>query len=114
MPSIYFNAIGPHPTFFRDNFGGQWKEHDSFKAVYTSVTQPFRRHIIVNAADLSKEFAWGGKRIEILGIDVWKTQEIPFATAKSFFPHLQTGALVLHQDYRHIWLPWAGLFNALY
>jgi len=94
------------PEFFMGNFGGKWKSGDNFRHIYEDVVKPFAQHIVIHEVDLTSPIKWEWGEIGVLGIDVWKTPEIAFSTSCMFFPHLKPGAVVLHQDYQHIWLPW--------
>lgn len=59
------------------------------------------------------DFDWGGGPIDVLFLDVLKTQELNDHCVRSFFPDLIAGkSLVLHQDYIHDPLPWIPLTMA--
>lgn len=94
------------PDFFRNAFGGEWKQGDNFRHIYDSVTKPFSRFIDVHEGDLLSFKEWDGTPIDVLGVDVWKTEDLALHMMRVFFPSLRVGSLVLQQDYRTVWLPW--------
>lgn len=94
------------PDFFRNAFGGTWKQGDNFRHVYNSVTGPFSRFIEAHEGDLLAYPEWDGTPIDVLGVDVWKTEPLALHMMRVFFPSLRIGSVVLQQDYRTVWLPW--------
>jgi hypothetical protein len=59
------------------------------------------------------DFDWLGGPIDILFLDVLKSQELNDHCSLSFFPELIEGkSLILHQDYIHDPLPWIPLTMA--
>ena len=60
------------------------------------------------------DFNWHGGSIDILFLDVLKSQELNDHCVRNFFPHLIAGkSLVLQQDYIHDPLPWIPMTMAL-
>lgn len=92
-------------SFFRDNFGGEWRQGDNFRRIYEQSIGQYARYASIYEGDITKHQTWTGAEIEILGVDVWKSEQIALHCVRLFFPHLCLGAIVLQQDYNHIWLP---------
>ena len=78
-----------------------------------SILDLFERNIS-EISDLVKVYpgdvtqqTYNGEDIEILFVDIAKGSEINDHLLGNFFPRLiGPGAVVIHQDYNHPWLPW--------
>ena len=62
-------------------------------------------NIIPIQADLAT-YQWGGEEISILLIDAMKSVELAVAIATQFYPHINPGSCLIHQDYKHYYTPW--------
>ncbi len=79
---------------------------DPYLEIFKSQTAPYERMIQTYAGDfLTKK--WNGLPIEILFIDVAKTQNLNSHCCAQFFPQLIPGrSVVIQQDYYHCWHPY--------
>jgi len=56
-------------------------------------------------ADL-RYYNWVGGPIKILLVDAMKSEDLAVQIARSFFPDLTPGALLIHQDFKHYFTGW--------
>jgi hypothetical protein len=56
-------------------------------------------------ADLAR-YEWSGGPIKILLVDAMKNEEIAVQIARTFYPSLLTGSLLIHQDFKHYYTSW--------
>ena len=56
-------------------------------------------------ADL-RHYQWGDGPIKILLVDAMKTEDLAAQIARSFFPTLVPGSLLIHQDFKHYFTSW--------
>jgi len=61
--------------------------------------------IRMQKADLSQH-EWDGRPIALLLIDAMKSFEVAQQVARSFYPALLPGAVVIHQDFKHFYTAW--------
>lgn len=61
-------------------------------------------------ADL-RYYKWDGGPIKLLLVDVMKTEDLSVQVARSFFPHLSKGGLLIHQDFKHYFTGWIHIIN---
>lgn len=79
---------------------------DSFRVAFDDLMGDFVRETRLCAGDITAE-VWDGGPIEILFLDVLKTQELNDVVLSRFLPSLVPGRSVLvQQDYVHGMLPW--------
>lgn len=78
---------------------------DSFLPEVRRRTQPFRDRITLIQADLTR-YTWDRGEIKLLLVDAMKSAELATAIARSFFPSLRPGAILIHQDFKHFYTPW--------
>ncbi|MEX2493389.1 MAG: hypothetical protein WD425_16675 [Nitrospirales bacterium] len=84
---------------------------ESFVQEFNNRIALWKKHIVVNPADLS-HIKWEGEMIEFLLIDAMKSWELTTNIMKTFFPALRPGmSLILHQDFAHWFTPWIHLTN---
>ncbi len=67
--------------------------------------------VAVAQADLSR-FAWDGRPIRLLLVDAMKGAELARQIARTFYPRLQPGGLLIHQDYKHYFTSWIHVVQA--
>lgn len=61
-------------------------------------------------ADLER-YAWRGDPIKILLVDAMKSENVARQIARSFFPKLISGGLLIHQDFKHYYTSWIHLLQ---
>jgi len=82
------------------------KAGDSYFDIFLSQTARYRDLIEPHSGDFLGE-TWHGDPIEILFIDIAKTEALNAHAVAEFFPSLIPGRSVLvHQDYFHCWHPY--------
>ncbi len=101
------NWISTKSKFQLDPDGG-------FRGVYDRQTEPFSKYIDVNAGDLLNK-KWSGVDVEILFVDVMKSQALTDKVVRDFFPYLVPGRSVLiMQDYLFQALPYSVVVMELF
>jgi hypothetical protein len=66
--------------------------------------------INMQQADLS-QYQWDGRPIALLLVDAMKSFEVTRQIARSFYPALLPGAIVIHQDFKHYYTGWIHLLQ---
>ena len=61
-------------------------------------------------ADLST-FEWVGEPIKILLVDAMKSNALTRQIARTFFPSLMAGGLLIHQDFKHFATSWIHILQ---
>jgi hypothetical protein len=61
-------------------------------------------------ADLAT-YEWSGGPIKILVVDAMKSYELTREIARNFFPSLQTGSLLIQQDFKYFHTSWIHLLH---
>ncbi|MGI8955494.1 MAG: hypothetical protein ACR2II_01090 [Chthoniobacterales bacterium] len=61
-------------------------------------------------ADLN-HYQWNGGPIKILLVDAMKNDGLTERIARDFFPNLQLGSLLIHQDFKHYFTSWIHLLH---
>jgi hypothetical protein len=56
-------------------------------------------------------YEWMGGPIKILLVDAMKNEALARQIAKSFYSNLATGALLIHQDFKHFYTTWIHLLH---
>lgn len=103
---ILMHRNGADLNFIRKNFGENLSKGDSFRFIFDRNIAPFKHRIETHAGNLL-EYQWTEGRIELLFIDLAKTQPLNSKVITEFFPHLEPElSLVLHQDFHWPALPW--------
>lgn len=87
-----------------------YKDGDIFIEEAVERTSGFREIIQVEKADLTL-FHWDNGPIKILLVDAMKNEELTINIARSFFPSLKVGAILLHQDFKHYYTPWIHILQ---
>jgi tetratricopeptide (TPR) repeat protein len=78
---------------------------DSTRSIFDSQVARVRDMLDVHAGDFHMA-SWPGRPIELLMVDIAKSEELGKHVVEIFFPNLIPGAsIVIHQDYHHPWLP---------
>jgi len=81
------------------------KHGETFLSVYRSLLGSFRDVVEVVDGDILNR-GWLRRPIELLFVDIMKTEAIAQHVASTFFPHLIPGAFVVHQDFKYWGLPY--------
>lgn len=82
------------------------KRGDSYLDIFLIQTRAYR-HLIRPIAGDFLNTRWDNGPIEVLFIDIAKTQELNSHIIRHYFPHLIPGrSLVIHQDFYHCWHPY--------
>ncbi len=66
--------------------------------------------IKLQQADLS-QYQWDGRPISLLLVDAMKSFEVAGQIARTFYPALLPGAIVIHQDFKHYYTSWIHLLQ---
>jgi Methyltransferase domain len=61
--------------------------------------------IQMHKEDLS-EYLWNGRPIALLLVDAMKNFDLARQIARTFYPALLPGTVVIHQDFKHYYTPW--------
>lgn len=61
-------------------------------------------------ADLTV-YEWTGGTIKILLVDAMKSETLARQIARNFYPSLNTGSLLIHQDFKHFHTTWIHLLH---
>ncbi|HEY2714111.1 MAG TPA: hypothetical protein VGI60_16490 [Chthoniobacterales bacterium] len=61
-------------------------------------------------ADL-RHYQWSGGAIKILLVDAMKAEDLAIQIARTFFPSLTPGSLLIHQDFKHYYTSWIHLIH---
>jgi Methyltransferase domain len=64
----------------------------------------------VERADLT-DYEWSGEPIKLLLVDAMKTMALMRQIATTFYPCLQPGGFLLHQDFKHRSTPWIHILQ---
>jgi hypothetical protein len=89
----------------KDYIFGIYEPGESFLPEARRRVASYSNLIRLHAADLTRT-EWTGGPIKILLVDAMKTSELAKAITMNFFPSLFTGALLIHQDYKHWFTSW--------
>jgi hypothetical protein len=95
----------PWMDYVKDQTFGVYESGESFLPEARRRVAGYGKLIQMHAADLTR-FEWAGGPIKILLVDAMKSSELAKAITMNFFPSLLTGALLIHQDYKHYFTPW--------
>lgn len=87
-----------------------YKKGDIFIDEAIDRTSAFKEIIQVEKVDLT-DFLWNNGTIKILLVDAMKNEELTINIARSFFPSLKVGAILLHQDFKHYYTPWIHILQ---
>jgi hypothetical protein len=82
-----------------------YREGDSFLPEARRRMKEYADLVELIQADLTR-YRWEGGAINVLLVDAMKNKELVQEIAMSFYPHLVTGAVLIHQDYKHFYTPW--------
>ena len=66
--------------------------------------------IKLQQADLT-QYEWDGRPIALLLVDAMKSFEVARQIARSFYPALLPGAILIHQDFKHYYTSWIHLLQ---
>jgi predicted O-methyltransferase YrrM len=78
---------------------------DSTREIFDAQVAPVRDMLEIHAGDFNT-VEWQREPIEILMVDIAKSESLSKQVVKVFFPDLIPGeSLVIQQDYHHPWLP---------
>jgi tetratricopeptide (TPR) repeat protein len=92
--------------FIRDHLNRAKAVGDSTREIFEAQVSPVRDVLEIHAGDFHA-VTWPRQPIEILMVDIAKTESLLKRVVEMFFPELIPGkSLVIHQDYHHPWLPY--------
>lgn len=81
-------------------------EGESYLDIFLGQIAPYEALVRAVPGDFTQA-RWTGGDIEVLFVDVAKTQQLNSHLIREFFPHLIPGrSLLLHQDFYHCWHPY--------
>lgn len=58
-----------------------------------------------------EHYEWTGGPIKILLVDAMKNGQLTCAIARSFFPSLRVGSVLIHQDFKHYFTSWIHILQ---
>lgn len=91
--------------FFRERLGIEIRLGDSTRDIFEAQVSQVRDLLDVHEGDLHT-MTWEARPIEILMVDIAKSESLGSRVVEMFFQHLVPGAsYVIHQDYHHAWHP---------
>lgn len=91
--------------FIRNHLRETLSIGESTRAIFERQAAPVRELLEVHAGDFHT-VPWTRQPIEILMVDIAKTESLGKRVVEVFFPDLVPGlSIVVHQDYHHPWLP---------
>lgn len=119
FPSIHaydWFSVGPG-HFATDKFKAISAPGDaSFLEDFKHFLRPYIDHITIHSGDIKQE-RWNKGKIDILFVDLCKDLPIFNHVAAEFFPHIEAGSFLVHQDFSRPRLPWlhysAGMMETL-
>lgn len=93
-------------AFIKKQYGRDVAVGDSTRDLFDNQVAPVRHMLDVHSGDFL-EASWSGDPIEILMVDIAKSQRLWARVLAEMFPRLIPGvSLVVHQDYHHQFLPY--------
>lgn len=96
---------GSTVEFFKRYLGLATRMGESTRAIFEQQVAPVRDLLEVHEGDLHT-MAWKSQPIEILMIDIAKSESLGSRVVELFFPDLiPSVSYVIHQDYHHPWHP---------
>ena len=91
--------------FLQQHFGRQSRLYDSTRDLFERQVAPVRRLLEVHEGDFA-QLVWSPRPVEILMVDIAKTESLGAKVVAAFFGDLMPRqSVVVHQDYHHPWLP---------
>lgn len=95
-----FGIVNPGmiPFFERHGVTGDWQVGDSFEKYLRGNIKPVSRLVKLHMGDIALA-DWSGDPIEILFLDVLKSNEIQRVVMREFMPCLLEGGILIQQDY---------------
>ena len=105
-----FGIINPSMVRFfeRNGIDGDWKAGESFTDFLRSNIAPVSDKVELTTGDICNA-KWGGEPIEIMFLDVLKSEQIQLAVLREFMPSLIEGGFLVHQDYFYDGLPFVKI-----
>lgn len=98
----------PFDGYANGLIGADKKPGESFLDRFQDYTAPYAEFIEVHAGDVREHKP--PRPIEVLFVDIAKGADINDHLVRHFFGNtIGAGAIVLHQDYNHPWLPWVHI-----
>lgn len=102
----YFSAIDNYVVDFISREIRPIADGESYLDVFEGQTRRYRSLIEARSGDFLNQ-GWGSQPIEVLFIDIAKTQDLNSHVVKEFFPNLVVGqSTVIQQDFYHLWHPY--------
>ncbi len=85
-----------------------YRSGDSFLPEARKRMADMLQHVDLVPCDLTLR-DWQGGPIKILLVDAMKTESLTRSITERFFPFLEPGGIVLHQDFKHYYTSWLHL-----
>jgi hypothetical protein len=90
---------------------GRYRPGDSFlPEARRLVEEHGGGYVELRREDLSV-YEWREGPIKILLVDAMKTEALARQIARTFYPHLSVGALLIHQDFKHFFTTWIHILQ---
>lgn len=98
----------PFDSYANGLIGDDKKPGESFLDRFETYTAPYANLIDVHPGDVRNHTP--PRPIEILFVDIAKGADINDHLVRHFFSNtIGAGAIIMHQDYNHPWLPWVHI-----
>jgi hypothetical protein len=105
-----FGTINPNMVRFfeRNGVEGNWKAGESFADFLRANIAPVSDKVELNVGDICNA-RWGGEPIEIMFLDVLKSEQIQLKILREFMPALIENGFLIQQDYFYDGLPFVKI-----
>ena len=98
-----FKAEAVGANFIKQNLGVTVRPGESFRHIYEQQTHPFQHLITVHEGNFLNAKWSSNDPIDVLFIDLCKTEKLTKHMLRYYFPALRLGSKIIHQDY-YYWL----------
>lgn len=105
-----YGIVNPNMVRFfeRNKIDGHWTAGESFAEFLRSNIAPVSDKVELNIGDIC-EARWSGEPIEIMFLDVLKSEQIQLSVLREFMPSLIANGYLIHQDYFYDGLPFVRI-----
>lgn len=105
-----FRKIGNWDTGYQDR-ALVGSEDESFLRTFLANLDSLRKYIVFHEGDILQAKPPSDGAIELLFVDICKTEKIMIYIAETFFPRLSVGSIYIQQDYLFWGMPFIKAFH---